>query len=291
MGYGQHQSFYLRLNWLRKALRQLNDDNRFLYRDDAAEIIGLGKNMVQSLRYWVEATGVVEPIKEGRYVQPLSSFGQLMNEYDPFIEMRDTASIIHYHMVDDKEPSTTWYWFFNYFSRKIAKKEELLNELVSWINKNDVKRPSENSLKRDLDCLVRLYSEKEKVDDPEEVIQSPLSILGLVSEEKDVIIKRSPRYTDIGLGALLYCLLRYGEKEGVSVISVEEIEKKEFLWGKVFNLQRNEIIKALEELTVHPYHSIKFDRTNRLDMIHLPKIDPISFLEREYQRNGRKIVC
>jgi hypothetical protein len=284
MGYGQHQSFYLRMNWLRKALKHLKD-GRLLHQDDAAEQLGLGKNMVQSLRYWVDATEVVKIEKTSMNI---SDFGELLNKYDRFIEMSDTASIIHYHLVDEQEPSTTWHWFFNHYNRKVATKEELVSELISWIAKNDTKKPSESSLKRDIDCLVRLYCDKERLQDPEEVIQSPLSMIGLVAEDKKNVVKRSPRYTEIGVGALMYCLLKYAEKHKISVISVEEIEKKESLWGKAYNLQRNEIIKALEELTTHPYHKVRFDRTNRLDMIHLPKVSAIAFLEDEYKRNGRK---
>ncbi|NMO94920.1 DUF4007 family protein [Paenibacillus lemnae] len=284
MGYGQHQSFYLRINWLRKALKHLQEGKVF-NKVEAPEQLGLGKNMVQSLRYWVEATEVVRIEKATLHI---SDFGQLLNRYDRFIELRDTASIIHLHLTDNKEPSTTWYWYFNHCIRKVATKEELLTDLISWIAQNDVKKPSESSLKRDIDCLVRLYCDKERPEDPEEVIQSPLNILGLVAEENKNVIKRSPRYSDIGTGALLYSLLRYKAVHGISVLSVDEIEKKESLWGKVYNLQRNEIIKALEELTVHPYHKIRFDRTNRLDTIHLPDVSAMRFLEDEYKRNGRK---
>jgi hypothetical protein len=284
MGYGQHQSFYLRINWLRKALKHLKDD-KFLYGDGAAEQMGLGKNMVQSLRYWVHATDVVEIEKN---IKKITEFGELLNRYDRFIEMRDTASIVHLHLIDEQEPSTTWYWFFNHCTRKVATKEELLLDLIAWIAQNDNKKPSETSLKRDIDCLVRMYCDKDKPNDPEEVIQSPLSIIGLISEEKRNILKRSPRYSDIGLGALMYCLLKYKEKHDLKVLSVEEIEKKECLWGRVYNLQRNEIIKALEELTAHPYYKIRFDRTNRLDTIHLPNVIAVTFLEDEYKRNGRK---
>jgi hypothetical protein len=252
----------------------------------APELLGLGKNMVQSLRYWVGATDVVSIVNNNMIV---TDFGRLLNEYDKFIEIHDTASIVHFHLVDEQEPSTTWYWYYNHCNRKIATKEELLNELIDWISKNDLKKPSENSLRRDIDCLIRMYSDREKPEDPEEVIQSPLCIMGLISEEKKNIVKRSPSYTSIGLGALMYCLLKYKEFNKVSTVSIEEIEKKEKLWGKVYNLQRNEIIKAIEELTAHPYYKVRFDRTNRLDTIHLPEVSAIKFLEDEYKRNGGRI--
>ncbi|MFO2551251.1 DUF4007 family protein, partial [Alicyclobacillus cycloheptanicus] len=287
MGYGQHQSFYLRVNWLRKAMRQLKADDRFFYNESAAEQIGLGKNMVQSLRYWVVATGIVNEVNHGKVVHEISDFGKLIDRFDPFIEQRDTASILHYHLVDNIEPSTTWYWFFNSFSGRTIKKSDIVDELLLWIVQNDAKQPSVNSLKRDIDCLVRLYCNGEKVDDPEEVIQSPLTVLGLLSEDKGIISKVSSRYTDIGLAALMYCLLSYTNNHPVEVLSIEEIEESPLLWGKVFNMQRNEIIRALEQLTVHPYYPISFDRTNKLNTVHLPKVTPCVFRIKSATESGK----
>jgi hypothetical protein len=286
MGYGQHQSFYLRINWLRKAINELEHDNRFLYRDDAAERIGLGKNMVQSLRYWVFATGIVDMPNKAE--QDISPFGRMMSDYDPYIEMIDTASIVHYHLVDNQEPSTAWYWFFNIYEKKSARKDEIVEDFLFWLEKNEPKKPSANSIKRDIDCLVRLYCDKGKADDPEEVIQSPLSVIGLLLEEKSIITKKNLKYTDIGLAALMYTLLAFQERFEVNQLSVEEIQKKDFLWGKVFHLPRNEIIKALDALANHPYSPITFDRTNRLDTVRLPEIDRLVFLEEEYRRYERE---
>jgi len=285
MGYGQHQSFYLRINWLRKAIKNIELDNKFLYKDEAAEQIGLGKNMVQSLRYWVTATGVAEVINKSE--QEISVFGQLMNKYDPYVELPDTASILHYHLTDDIEPSTAWYWYFNHFSKKSASKDEIIDDFLFWLEKNEPKKPSVNSIKRDIDCIVRLYCDNGKTEDPEEVIQSPLSGIGLLSEEKSIITKRNIKFTDVGLAALMYVLLDYRKRRQSNQLSVEEIQQNEFLWGRVFHLQRNETIKALDSLMHHPYHPIIFDRTNRLDTILLPEIEAIEFLEQEYQRNER----
>lgn len=286
MGYGQHQSFYLRINWLRKAIRELDHNNKFLYQSDAAEQIGLGKNMVQSLRYWVVATGIVD--MNNRSEQNISPFGRIMSEYDPYMEMIDTASIVHFHLVDEREPSTAWYWYFNIYDKKSSTKEEIVEDFLFWLEKNEPRKPSANSIKRDIDCLVRLYCDKGKAEDPEEVIQSPLSVIGLLLEEKSVITKKNLKFTDVGIAALMYVLLDYRSRFGEDQLSVEEIQTKEFLWGKVFHLPRNETIKALDKLTYHPYSPLTFDRTNRLDTIRIPNIEPLNFLEDEYRRFRRE---
>ena len=45
----------------------------FVREDDAMVELGVGKNMVRSIRFWAEAAGVISAIKEGH---ELTDFGQ-----------------------------------------------------------------------------------------------------------------------------------------------------------------------------------------------------------------------
>jgi hypothetical protein len=286
LGFGQHQSFYLRTYWLRKALQQININKRFFYEKNSSELIGLGSNMVDSLKHWIVAADICEIAKrenDNKVIHKKSSFGEIFDKYDPYIELNDTASIIHYHIVDDKEPSTTWYWFFNEYNKTSFDKEEALNDYISWINKNYDSKNSINTIERDFDCLLKQYFSKSKSQDPEEVIQSPLTLLNLIEEKEGRIIKKSPKYEEIGLTSLMYVLLKYGEYE----ISINEIENNKNLWGRVFNLKRTEIVKAIEELVSQPFSPLEFDRTNRLDLVRVKPIDPIHFLKEEYTKKER----
>ncbi|KML44388.1 DUF4007 family protein [Cytobacillus firmus] len=286
MGYGQHQSFYLRDRWLNKGIRNIKEDSRFFYDKEAFEKIGLGKNMVQSLRYWVLATRVAEEQfnSERKKVYNITHFGEILYKFDRFIQFSDSASIIHYHLSSSKEPSTAWYWFFNILNQTVISKDELLIEFIKWVNSNEEKKISDKSLKRDIDCLIKLYTAGHAENDPEEVIQSPLYKLDLIKESKGQVYKNNGKPEVIGLSALMYVLLKYKEIHDVDTISVEEIISNEALWGKVFNLQRATVINVLENLTHHPAFPITFTRTNNLDTIRIPKIDPLEFLEYEYAR-------
>ena len=120
---------------------------------------------------------------------------------------------------------------------------------------------------------------------PEEVIQSPLTILNLVEEKNGRVYKKSPNYEEIGLTALMYVLLKFDQYE----VSLDELEKSKNLWGRVFNLSRSEIVKAIEQLVSISKYPIEFDRTNRLDLVRVTQIDPIEFLESEYIRKERAL--
>ncbi|MGX1194600.1 DUF4007 family protein [Metabacillus sp. SLBN-84] len=286
MGYGQHQSFYLRDRWLNKAIRHLREDERFFYDKEAFEKMGLGKNMVQSLRYWSVATGVVEEVfnDERKKVHLLTKFGDLVFQYDKFIKFQDTAAIIHYHMCKQKEPSTAWFWFFNENNETIATKEQIILEFINWVKENENKAFSSNSLKKDIDCLIKLYSASHSNIDPEEVIQSPMSKLPIVEEKKGIIFKRNLTISQIGLSALMYVLLDYKTLNNVDTVSVEELSTQSGLWGKVFNMSRASIVNALTELSMLNEHPIQFVRTNNLDLIRIPRISSLEFLQEEYTR-------
>jgi hypothetical protein len=292
MGYGQHQSFYLRDRWLNKAIRHLGEDSRFFYDKQAFEKIGLGKNMVQSLRYWSIATGVVEEIfnEERKKTHLITDFGNIIYKYDKFIKFQDSAAIIHYQMCKQKEPSTAWYWFFNEYKETIRSKENIIQEFIIWVKENENKPFSNNSLKKDIDCLIKLYTSGQSNIDPEEVIQSPLSKLGILEDRKGIIYKQNLTIAQIGLIALMYVLLDYKKIHKIDTVSVENIVDEPGLWGKVFNMSRASIVTALTELSMKSDFPIHFVRTNNLDLIRIPSIDPIDFLQKEYSRKAEILV-
>lgn len=289
MAYGQHQSFYLRDRWLNKALKQLQQDERFFYDQEAFEKIGLGKNMVQSLRFWVIATNVIEEKfnEERKKVHLLTEFGSLIYKYDRFVQFEETVTILHYYLVTRQEPATAWYWFFNYFNEKVFTKDSLLERFIEWVDQAENKSVSEKSLKRDIDCLLKLYTANPNVDDPEEVIRSPFDFLGLLVANDDYFYRYTPK--NIHQTALMYTLLCYAQENDISSVTIEEIETKIGLWGKAFNLDRIMIVNSLEKLIDHPKYPIKFIRTNQLDTIRLPEVSPLDYLEFEFKRKMGKV--
>lgn len=284
MGYNQHQSFYLRDRWLGKALRQIEKDTGFFFRDDAFERIGLGKNMVQSLRHWVKATNVVEENSREKK-QEFTTFGKVIREYDVMIKHFGTAALLHYMITKEDEPSTAWYWFFNEYEGTKTTREELFHEFVPWVQSRETRVVSENSLKRDIDCLVNMYISGGDSDDPEEVTLSPLYRLGLVREQYNTIYKEElvlPEDHESRL-FLLYVLLDYAQKHEQEEISIEEILNEPGLLGRVFNLTRSTILQLLSEWEESEY-DIVFRRTNNLDVVRVPSIDPNEFLKEQYEK-------
>lgn len=291
MKYGQHETFHLRLNWLRKGIKMIQSNPRFFFEKNAAETIGLGKNMVQSLRFWITTTNIAIELKgeDNKSIHQLTELGEIINKYDPYLDISDSLALLHFSLINKESINDrlfVWYGFFNMFSRASFTKDEVIHELGIWAAREG-EETSEKSLKRDLDCMLRLYVSDERVKDPEDVTQSPLGKLKLLSvseESSNVFIKNNQSYREIGTTALMYILLKYGETNDTDNVSLEEIESKPNLWGKLFYLQRSEIINTLDELSEHINYPIHFQRTNRLNTIQLPDISSVEYLRYEYSR-------
>src|SRR5437667_6604624 len=72
MSFAKHETFYIREGWLFKgmaAIKKAEDDGQLptIFLDtDAPERLGIGHNMVRSLRFWMQAIGLVEEKQEER---------------------------------------------------------------------------------------------------------------------------------------------------------------------------------------------------------------------------------
>lgn len=280
MGYNQHQSFFLRERWLGKGLRALVKNERFFFEDDAFEKLGLGKNMVQSLQHWLIAVGAV--ISEGTgkdRVLTFTKFGQWLLENDAALKYFDTVAMLHYNLTAEDEPSSTWYWYFNNYNEDISDKDEIFNNLNEWVQEREIRVVSENSISRDVDCLLRMYSLDDEPDDPEEVISSPFSKLHLIKQRGGIWHKNEIKIPNDNVLFVKYALCSYAEKNEQYEINLEDILNKAGLLGKIYNMNSSTIVQSLTRLEHDPFYKIEFTRTNNLDVIKLPKISVNELLD------------
>lgn len=286
MAYARHESFYLRDKWVSKGLKALKEDPRFFYEKDGFEKVGLGKNMVKSLRFWLQAMNLMEENENKEH--ELTEIGKIIFIVDRLLQKNETVAILHYHLVRNyNDLATVFYWYFNIYKETITQRPELKKSFQTWVKNNEPKPVSETSLNRDIDVLVQLYTKDANENDPEDFIFSPFTKLNLIkvepSEEKNENIRKiSPEIDKIGLVPLYYVLLIYASENDIELISLDEIINENFLWGKVYNLSRNKIIEALNKLTNHDKFPIEYVRTNNLDNIRVSKIDPIDYLCHEF---------
>jgi hypothetical protein len=185
-----HETFSLRHGWLKKGVDGAEKKSSFFSAENAMVRLGVGKNMVHSIRHWCLATQVLQDSEKRGELTP-SDLGRsifLEENLDPYLEDSATLWLLHWHLATNIHYSTTWFWMFNYCSLPEFNKEKIAFEIQSWLERQGYKKSvSENTLKRDVDCFLRTYvaSHQTKTTVSEDSLDCPLTDLRLMTELDD----------------------------------------------------------------------------------------------------------
>jgi hypothetical protein len=242
-----HETFVFRYTWLKKAVDAVSFDPRIFGQDDAIVTLGVGKNMVRSIRHWGLATGTLEEEPKSRgtsiKVSPLGAFlfggGDSLGA-DPFLEDPNTLWLLHWYLISCSGRSTTWQWAFNRFLSNEFTREGLLQSVEDESRRLNLAPPSEGTLKRDIEVFVRTYlsgrgSKNAAVEDS---LDCPLTELGLLEEMSGTSllkIRRGPKST-LSNRVFAYCLLQFWDSvsHGTESLAFSEIAYAQNSPGTVF---------------------------------------------------------
>lgn len=261
-----HETFNFRRGWLRKGVKNiLLMPDLFTSKDiNPCGKLGIGTNMVRSLRYWLIATGVCEEPTSGKHVQKLTSLGELIDKYDKYFEEDGTLWLIQYRLATNKENATAWYWFYNEFDVQGFNKELFVGELAEYLNKESY-QCSSKMLEDEFSCIIKTYYAKDE-DNPEETNTCPLVSLKLIiNPDKGEYRKNTPNRESVP--ALIVLATIVAEHPNQLEINISELIDKCNSVGKVFNLDKSTLFYLLEELAQMGY--IQISRTAGLDVIRL----------------------
>jgi hypothetical protein len=159
-----HQTFAFRYGWLEKGVRGMLEYPDLFSREDALVHLGVGKNMVESIRHWCTVAQLIEESAESKRAGAaglkVSAIGRHLlspRGWDSFLEDDASLWLIHWLLVSNPMIGTTWQIAFSSFQRGDYTKRELLDYVAAFAEKHgsDV---NEGSLARDVDCFIRTYT-------------------------------------------------------------------------------------------------------------------------------------
>lgn len=254
-----HETFPFRYGWLKKGVDATSQNPSFFSSDRAMVTLGVGKNMVQSLKHWGVATGLLLPKKtaSGRVEHiPTEMALRIFSDegFDPFLEDPGTLWYLHWQLASDFTHSTTWYWLFNHWHSVEFNKNDIFNGIIKWLEQNGVIAPSENLLRRDIDCCLRTYTLSQHVKSTvrEETFDCPLSELKLIAHMNDGRSYKFLRGEQKTLPnqILVYALVSFWDKyhRGANSIALEKVAYDPGSPGRVFKLDPESLAKRLDEL-------------------------------------------
>lgn len=277
LGKKGHEKFHLREGWIAKGLYGVSANPRVFSGSDGTDQLGVGTNMVKSIKYWMLAMGL---IKEGqKNGAELTDLGKMILKYDPFLEDDLSLWLLHSYIAKNNFRSTVWYLFFNKCQAEEFTKEELYTvlrkELISYAETDSF---PESSLKDDIDVLLNMYSKDTKNDDPEDKNKCPLASLKLIKKEGDVYYRQQPDMRHFRDEIILYELGNIFEEE--SSIGIDYVAE---LAANIYHLSRVAINTILDRLDNAGY--ITVNRTAGLDEIYPnKKISVKKIIEDYYTR-------
>ncbi len=249
-----HQTFHPRFGWLKKCVDAVSSDPKVFSSEDATVRLGVGKNMVEAIRFWGQAAKLIEN-KNGEIL--VTDFGNKFvsdNGFDPYLEDVSTLWLIHWKMMQRSSLVPVWWLTFNEYSGAVFSQQKLSEAISAFVLDSSLgKKPIKATLDKDVDALLRMYSRKTAKgrQSLEDILDSPFRDLGLIipNEMSDATFRfvfgRKPSLSSF---AVLYACLDFmiQSKLSARTVTLARLATDELSPGKIFKLDVEALRHYLE---------------------------------------------
>ena len=181
-----HETFPCRYAWLPKAYAAVDDTPAALQNDSLAMVtLGVGKNMVRAVRFWVQACGVANPARDGSFA--VTAFGRAIfgrRGFDPFLEDLRTLWLIHWQLASHaEEPLFAWDYLLNRWQHAELGRLDVLGAFRREADRLD-RKLSDVTLEQHFDTFLHTYvpTRGRKGEVQEDSLDCPLVELELIQK-------------------------------------------------------------------------------------------------------------
>lgn len=260
-----HETFAFRYAWLPKAYRLLQRDPVAFSDEDSAMVeLGLGKNMVRSLRFWVEAAGVAES-GNGRALE-LTPFGHSIfakDGFDPYLEDIRTLWLLHWNLSTRRDGALfAWRYLLNQWPYPELTRSEVLAEFARESERLGYSH-SPVTLAQHFDVFMHTYCATRSAGvGIEDSLDGPLvgvEFLQALGERKAqdgrwetvYAFRREPKQ-EVTPSLFAYCLGDFWSRfrPGEDTLTLREISIGACSPGQVFKLPEDDVRSRLETWAV-----------------------------------------
>lgn len=253
-----HETFPLRQLWPAKIAHciiraECAGKKASLSGTEAIVELGVGKNMVSSMRFWAQACGIL-----GRD-DKLTAFGSRVfgssdsEGLDPYCSNVATVWMFHWNLASRPDVFTPIWYLFNIVNQPTLDRAAFVNGMDELVHANGWK-VSKLTLRRAEECVLRSYlprmSAKGHIEDFIEPLLASLNLLELTNSRDVFSIRRSAHHT-LPDAIFAYALIDYWERLPVksSALDLSRIAHDYGSPGRVFKLDINSIVDRLHRLS------------------------------------------
>lgn len=297
--FGRHETFSLRYGWLTKGIFAVGLDEGVFETDDAVVTLGVGKNMVSSIRYWLQAAQLVRIDRSGIEIEDIGRQLMIQPGWDSFLEDDASLWLLHWLICSNAQDATAFFWFFNSFHKSHFNLKELGDELLRFAQAEVGGRFSVGTLKSDISVLTRSYSAIQPSDNhrSDDALDCPFSDLGLVHQSNDGrFVSQSSARPGLPPAIIGFAVMQIFNQTGKKSIPVADLMRSDGAIaapGSVFRLTEDALLEKLEQLARLQPGLIELRETAGIHQLYLltPEtsvIDPTLFLRGHYIKTTKQ---
>lgn len=289
-----HESFVCRYGWLPKIHKAIQRDPKLLKNDELAmTTLGIGRNMVKSLQFWAESSGIiVSQSPEGHTEGPLGAhlFGEF--GWDPYLESRESLWLIHWQL-STKAGLAAWNEIFGEGKRSRFDRQQLIASLMRR-GIGVTRSLAASTLEQHASIFIQSYYQAEKSSD--DTSWCPLQDLGLmkaIKAEDGRILYNTSASAPIGLSPRVFGIALAdfitNQASRASTVDFIDVLRGEYSPGVVFRLDEHQLRQLVDDVIAGPFSgALRFvDTADTQSIVLVPDaLDPQYLLGIEEVRQG-----
>lgn len=293
--FGRHESFPLRFGWITKGLSALADDSKTFTRENATVVLGVGKNMVNSIRYWLQAAQMAHRDPRTNILKP-TPLAEIIfgDDGDRYLEDEGTIWLLHWLLATNPREATAIYWFFNHFHKPAFTTAEVVTGLTDFAKRELSSRTSVTTLKGDAQLLLRMYSRTAANARIalEDALDSPLATLDLQERLDTRTWRAAPmERAELPSNVFAFAITQLFEHANLDQFAITDLmysDNEHCAPGAVFRMTEDGLVSKLEALCEEYPHALRLDRTAGIfQLFKMAPLNSLEILKAHYAPNGR----
>ncbi|SHM89876.1 DUF4007 family protein [Flavobacterium chilense] len=247
LSFSGHDTFHCRQLWLKKGYDFIKNGNKFTD-NESVVLLGVGKNMVSSIYFWMKAFGLVD--KDGNTTD-IADYIFSAEGKDPYLEDEATLWLLHYQLVTIGHASIYNLIFNDLRKEKIEfTKDNFLSFTERKANEFGVSQFNKKTVSTDFDVLMKMYIRTtDQVKDREDTFSGLLTDLNLIQEERktnSLYSITNEQRNNLPEEIILYTILN--NENFQNSISLNTLFQERNQAGTVFAITKNTLMEKLESI-------------------------------------------
>ena len=275
--FGGHETFPFRYGWLKKGIEAAIKNRTIFSEEQALVELGVGKNMVRSIRHWCLVTNLLQENNEGGRVHPLipTDLADKLANWDPYLEDIGSYWLIHWNLSTNKIRGLIWHILFAHYYEPEFTKHQFIAFCTRQLQKDNI-LTTPQTIEREIDCCLRTYVtsiRSQKGVFSEDSMDCPLvelDLLRFLSNDNMYRFNIGPKPT-LPVHVFGYALLLFLEPFANTrrTIAVDDCLYYAGSPGQIFKLDENSLVTYLEELEVLTTGKLRLAESGGLRQLYL----------------------